>query len=88
MKKILNNHFFPIRRDVDKALREVYHDNGLHYEYIKEVTDDSLESFGIDRRNLIYLEGQSIGYVTIIKDEFRNELIINLKLNNDEDKIK
>lgn len=85
MKKILNNHFFPFRynRSLEKCLIEVYETNGLMHEYVKSEEDDTYEQYNITRKKLFYLEGQFVGYVTIVDDYFRNERIINLKLVED-----
>lgn len=85
MKKVLNNHFFPFRynRSLKKCLIEVYESNGFVHECITEENDDTYIKYGITRSKLFYLEGQFVGYVTIVDDYFRNERIINLKLVKD-----
>lgn len=86
MKKVLDNHFFPMRyrRSVEQCVIEVCESNGFAIEGITFDRDDTYLKYGIVRMVMHYMN-EFVGYMTIIDDYYRNERIVNIKTFNNED---
>ena len=78
MKKVLDNHFFPISRSIEKCLDEVYVCYEIVPEFMQIVEIDNLKDYSIRLFNVSF-EDELIALITVVVDEFRAENIINVK---------